>query len=171
MPHWDCRNVAAGTLRVLFPERSGFMKRFTLVALVAVAMVVCSLAAAHAKGYTVTTKTIELKPAAGGTCPGGSGTLYVIIAGPIAVYRGAYPSYHYEADFDVQVWGLAPNRQYGVYLPSKTGYQPCVAVCTTDADGNGSGSSAYPLWVSGPHDFPNKITVVDLRTGVVELSN
>ena len=149
------------------------MKRSTSVALLAAAMVVCSIAAVHAVSpnqYAVTMKTYTLTPPPGGNS-NASGSLTVLTAGPIAVYRGAYPSYHYEADFVVQEWGLAPNRQYGVYLPSKTGYEPCVAACTTDADGNGSGSSAYALWVSGPRDFPKKIVVVDPTTGVVELSN
>jgi len=146
------------------------MKRFTLAAVVAAAMALCTSAVMHAgkpPDYTVTTKTYKLTPPRGTNFPNASGSLTISIAGPI---HDRYYTYYYNVTFFVQVWGLAPNRGYGV-SPSKdasTGYY-YVAGCTTDADGNGSGSRTWRY--GSPHGVPNTYSVVDLTTGVVELSN
>jgi hypothetical protein len=148
------------------------MKRFTLAALLAAAMVVSSIAAVHAVNpnqYTVTIKTYTLTPPPGGNF-NASGSLTVLTAGPIAVYRGAYPSYHYETDFFVQVWGLAPSREYALRF-SKDGTGASICAFTTDAAGDGSGGTDHPLWLGPPQNVPKKYSVVDVATGVVELSN
>ena len=158
--------------RFTFLRKGGSMKRFQLVGLLVAAMAVCTTAAVHAGNppdYTVTTKTYKLTPPPGSNS-NGSGSLTVLTAGPIAVYRGAYPSYHYETDFFVQVWGLAPSRVYALRF-SKDGTGASICAFTTDAAGDGSGGTDYPLWLGPPQNVPKKYSVVDVATGVVELSN
>ena len=148
------------------------MKRFKWVAILVAATVVCTTAAVHAGNppdYTVTTKTYKLTPPPGSNS-NGSGSLTVLTAGPIAVYRGAYPSYRYETYFFFQVWGLAPSRVYALGF-SKDGTGASICAFTTDAAGDGSGGTDHPLWLGPPQNVPKKYSVVDVATGVVELSN
>ena len=151
-----------------FSRRGGLMKRFTLVVILAAAMVVSSIAAAHEKNYTVTMKTSTLTPPPE-AIPNASGSLTVSIAGPIAVYRGATPSYHYETDFFVQVWGLAPSREYAFVFPRPApGLRSRRLLRTPTAMGV---RSVYPWRFRRPQTFLRNTPSSMLRRAWSSLSN
>ena len=145
------------------------MKRLTLLALLAGATAVCTIAVARAAqptDFTVTVKTINLRPPQGSEFPDASGLLELWIAGPYYDYTRGWPVAYYKTVYSVQVWGLAPECGYRVYA-SKGGTGYAVAGCTTDAEGNGSASNS----LRGRPSKPMKYSVVDTTTGAVELSN
>jgi hypothetical protein len=133
------------------------MKRFTLAAIVAAAMVVCATATARAGTY-------KLTPPPGSDFPHATGLVSVRIQGP---FKEGY-EYYYKVWLDCRVSHLAPSHAYGLVSKNGLGYRE-VGPILTDAKGNGTVSwMFYQPWAFLPL---GSYIVVDSTTYVVELSS
>jgi hypothetical protein len=116
------------------------MKRFTFVALLAAAMLVCATWIASAGGAN-TTAHFTLYPPTGGPFPQAKG---VITA---THWRGALPSQYWFVD-KLSVSGLAPNATYYVYDPYDPQGQSYWYSFETDRKRNFTGAyyEVVPQW-------------------------
>ena len=107
------------------------MKRFTLAAIVAAAMVVCATATARAETYRLT-------PPPGSDFPHATGSVSVTIQGPFRVPQ----EYYYKVWLDWRVTHLAPRQVYGLVDGNLREW----AQILTDAKGNGTVSIYSESW-------------------------
>ncbi len=144
------------------------MKRFTLVVLLATAIVGSADSMAFAGGGA---KTYTLTPPPGSEFPNASGSVTVVVSGP---YWGVRPwtgqrYKYYDAGIDAEISGLAPNTHY-YFCGSASWTGSYMSWFSTDQYGNAS-LGLGKMVTSPSQQLPTAYCVVAYPTYLVELSS